>query len=160
MKYCPRCKTEKDESSFHKNKKRSDGLASYCAACSIAYKAEWLAKVGELLCSDCSSVLTKAKTLAWCKPCSQNKASRLRLSVLDAYGGRICSCCGETQLAFLSLDHVNDNGAEHRRALGGHVYEWLAKHDFPDKDAYRVLCRNCNWGRRVNNGICPHQENV
>ena len=33
--------------------------------------------------------------------------------VLDHYG-RACSCCGETEPAFLTIDHVNNDGAEHR----------------------------------------------
>lgn len=33
---------------------------------------------------------------------------------------------------------------------------WLKKMGFP-KDAFRLLCFNCNMGRRL--GPCPHEEN-
>jgi hypothetical protein len=28
---------------------------------------------------------------------------------LDAYGGRYCVCCGETDISVLTLDHINDD---------------------------------------------------
>ena len=33
MKTCPKCKKEKDESCFHKNKIKKDGLTVYCKEC-------------------------------------------------------------------------------------------------------------------------------
>ena len=32
-KFCPKCETVRDAADFHKNRARSDGLASYCRAC-------------------------------------------------------------------------------------------------------------------------------
>ena len=71
-----------------------------------------------------------------------------------------CACCGEPNISFLSIDHVNNDGNKHRRAvsagLGGtRFYYWLIKNDYPDE--YQVLCMNCNWGKRLD-GICPHQK--
>jgi hypothetical protein len=39
----------------------------------------------------------------------------IREDVIAAYGGR-CACCGEFERDFLTLDHVNNDGAEHRRS--------------------------------------------
>jgi hypothetical protein len=76
---------------------------------------------------------------------------------MDAYGGK-CSCCGEAELAFLTIDHIDGNGAEHRREIknrgGGTFYAWLHSHGYPD--GFQVLCANCNLGRHINGGICPH----
>lgn len=96
-----------------------------------------------------------------------NKKHRLKLKrqVMDAYGGA-CACCGETELTFLTIDHINDDGAEHRRQLaaekggswgqaGSPTYRWLRDNGFPE--GFQVLCANCNCGKQWNGGVCPHQ---
>lgn len=89
---------------------------------------------------------------------------KLKRRVFDAYGGAVCSCCGEREFLFLSMDHIQNNGAEHRRALnpkygtgGARFYGWLRRNKFPA--GYQVLCMNCQWGKKLNGGICPHKEN-
>ncbi len=79
-----------------------------------------------------------------------------RQAVLELYG-RECQCCGETNEAFLTLDHVNGGGAEHRaeRSRAGVLAD--AVREFRP-DLYQILCWNCNTGRHMNGGICPHQE--
>lgn len=74
--------------------------------------------------------------------------------MLDAYG-RKCVCCGETEEAFLTLEHVNRDGAAHRRQVQGAIYWDLKRRGWP-KDGYTVLCMNCNWARR-NGDPCPHE---
>lgn len=82
-------------------------------------------------------------------------ARRKRL-VVDHYGGH-CKCCGETELAFLCIDHVNGGGAAHRRQIGGgqSIYWWLVKNGFPE--GFQVLCWNCNSAKHWADG-CPHQR--
>jgi hypothetical protein len=82
-----------------------------------------------------------------------------------AYGGYKCACCGETEPKFLTIDHIFNNGAEHRRELGGvdgngkgysnRVLVWAKQHGYPA--GFQVLCMNCNFGKSVNGGICPHK---
>lgn len=82
-----------------------------------------------------------------------------RLEALRAYsdGEPACTCCGEAILLFLALDHVNGGGHQHRQETGGGgFYTWLRKHNYPE--GFRVLCHNCNFGRQLNGGTCPHQE--
>lgn len=85
------------------------------------------------------------------------KANRLatRLAVISAYGGR-CACCGETEVGFLTIDHKMNDGAQHRREIGPHIYAKVKKAGFP-KDRFQLLCWNCNCGRAYNHGTCPHQ---
>ena len=83
-----------------------------------------------------------------------------------AYGGYKCACCGEMEPKFLTLDHVFNNGAEHRRSLGytkgngrgGNLVTWLKKHRYPA--GFQVLCMNCNFGKHTNKGICPHKASL
>ena len=95
---------------------------------------------------------------------------KLKRQVMDAYGG-CCACCGETELVFLTIDHIEDNGAEHRRELGAKrtdggrwgsagapTYRWLRDNEFPE--GFQVLCANCNCGRYWNGGLCPHTVNM
>jgi len=74
------------------------------------------------------------------------------------YGGYKCACCGETEPKFLSIDHINNDGAKHKREFnlrtGDEVYRWLVKNGFPP--GFQVLCMNCNWGKRFNGNVCPH----
>jgi hypothetical protein len=76
---------------------------------------------------------------------SYNK--EIRLETLEAYGGAVCAHCGKTKLSNLTLDHINQDGAERQRkgeAKNGRTL-WLSlkKRGFPS--GFRVLCFNCNW---------------
>lgn len=59
-----------------------------------------------------------------------------------------CACCGETEIRFLELDHINGGGNKERKNLfkyyiGGKMfYRWLIQNNFPE--GYQVLCCNCN----------------
>jgi len=82
-----------------------------------------------------------------------------KLIVLKHYGGK-CECCQENDIRFLTIDHKEGNGTQHRKELGVKAgppfYNWLIKHKFPPQ--FTVLCCNCNWGRFLNGGVCPHKE--
>lgn len=75
--------------------------------------------------------------------------------------GKECICSGETIKEFLTIDHEEGNGNDHRKSLFGynvggvHMYRWLKKNSFPA--GYRILCMNCNWGTRYNK-VCPHKK--
>ena len=86
----------------------------------------------------------------------------LKFSVMAIYseGQPKCACCGTTWIEFLSIDHINNDGAKHRRELYGNrircgydFYKWLKDNDFPE--GFRVLCMSCNhsYGHF---GYCPH----
>ena len=79
---------------------------------------------------------------------------KLRNEVLSAYGS-CCTCCGETVKEFLQIDHINNDGAKHRKAVGNYIYNWLKQNNYPQ--GFRLLCANCNWSRGVY-GHCPHEK--
>lgn len=90
----------------------------------------------------------------------------LREQVLKVYGGGDfpkCACCGEDIVEFLTIDHVDGKGNDHRREIGRNImtgstglYSWLRKNNFPE--GFRVLCFNCNCAIAIH-GKCPHKEN-
>jgi hypothetical protein len=94
---------------------------------------------------------------------TKRNQDRCREQVFEAYGGYKCNCCGETERMFLSIDHINNDGAEERRSGkynggGSAFYNWLRKSKFPQ--GYQVLCMNCQVGKHRNGGVCPHQRKV
>jgi len=88
----------------------------------------------------------------------------LRWEVLTRYSDTLfprCACCGEMTYEFLAIDHINNDGAAHRkslsktgRGLGSGLYPWLKQHGFPA--GFQVLCHNCNMAKGFY-GLCPHQ---
>ncbi len=91
---------------------------------------------------------------------SKRYNKKLKLDVLNAYSNRKleCKCCGESQIEFLTLDHLLNNGASDRRLRGGSksVYVYLRLNNFPS--GYQVLCYNCNCAKAYYKK-CPHKNN-
>jgi hypothetical protein len=70
-----------------------------------------------------------------------------RRTVLLHYsdGDLKCALCGEKHIEFLVLDHINNDGAEHRRTtkkVTDGLMRLLIKQNFPP--GLRVLCQGCN----------------
>jgi hypothetical protein len=84
---------------------------------------------------------------------------RAKLEVFRHYcnGEPYCDCCGETEMDFLSVDHIGGGGSKHRREIGGAqaLYSWLRRNGYPP--GYRILCFNCNLAIGFF-GTCPHQR--
>jgi len=93
-----------------------------------------------------------------------NRRWRVKIvrETLEAYGGVRCACCGETEITMLTLDHVDQDGARHRREgqqRGSLFYAELRAQKFPK--GYRVLCWNCNHAvYRSPDHRCPHGTGV
>ena len=96
---------------------------------------------------------------------AQKKARRdeIKREIIAYYsnGMNCCACCGESTYNFLSLDHIKNDGASHRKEFGGRksyshdkFYKSLIDDGYPA--GIQVLCMNCNWGKQRNGGICPH----
>jgi len=69
---------------------------------------------------------------------------KLKAGTLAAYGGR-CALCGETNVEFLSIDHVANDGAKHRQELNPNqstIHIWARRNGYPS--SLRCLCMNCN----------------
>jgi len=82
--------------------------------------------------------------------------------------GEECLCCGESEPVFLTLDHVQNDGAAKKRELSAksssrhahrHVSTYsivldLKRRGWPLEEI-QVLCMNCNLAKR-RLGFCPH----
>ena len=87
----------------------------------------------------------------------------LRATVLAHYG-QVCACCGSTKR--LGIDHINGDGARHRRELfegrgGARFYLWLIDQGFPE--GYQTLCQPCNASKatgprcRLDHTVAPYK---
>ncbi len=111
-------------------------------------------------CRGCQGLLvnlpkyTKSNPKGICKPC-HNTESRNRYAVISeklfTVLGNECMCCGEQEKAFLTFDHINGGGTQHRkkRSSQGVRYDMLT-----NTTEYQILCWNCNWAKH--NDGCPH----
>jgi hypothetical protein len=138
-----------------------DGAAR-CPACLADQRNATIAKREKRAAAgQCRQCGAPACGKSHCAACLDRIAARnrdLRLEVLAAYGDR-CECCGETEPMFLQIDHIEDDGSADRAAglQSTRLYRSLKRRGFP-KDRYRLLCANCNLGRYLNGGVCPHHN--
>lgn len=151
-----KCKKCHEKSLQSENKIRAERKKKgLCAECG---KNKPIA--GKVSCESCSNMRKEEhqKNKAHRNYVSQELRKRLRNEVLAAYGGK-CNCCGEAEPLFLEIDHVQGGGSKQRRVIHGGVafYYWLKEQNYPQDD-YQILCRNCNFGKYRNNGVCPHQK--
>jgi hypothetical protein len=112
------------------------------------------------LCIQCGMPAIKSR----CQQCidKANERRKIRRDTVYAHYGNKCACCGETIPAFLTIDHINNDGAIDRKTFGvGKAHDLHAniiRQGFPD--TYQILCWNCNCGKHRNGGICPHKSNT
>lgn len=157
---CESCLIYKRNWSKQKRTERFDnGLCTYCGKKPLRPNGR--------TCQDCYNKLAPKSKI-------KNKEYDLRLLLLkkhrkqrtmDYYGGK-CVCCGEAGLVFLTVDHIDGNGAKHRKQIapnhkgrglcGDLFYRWLEKNNYPS--GFQTLCYNCNIGKHRNGGVCPHQQ--
>jgi hypothetical protein len=162
FKRCTECKEikPKDLEHFGKDTNTNDGLRSKCTPCRNAQKKTSYRKNYEKVRLQQRTYRHEnyEKVLAYNAKWQRNYFSNLRLEIIAAYGGK-CACCGESEQLFLDLDHINNDGASHRKELGNgrQVWIWLKENNWPT-DNYQLLCCNCNQGKSRNGGICPHKQ--
>ncbi|GHH57714.1 hypothetical protein [Lentzea cavernae] len=153
---CTKCGVDKPLEAFRKNAAYRDGYTRQCIECIGARRREryHAAPEREKQVADKWTAANRDRVNA--------KARERRVEALRVYSTTpdpSCACCGEGTLAFLTFEHIGGGGNQHRRQTGGGGFiSWLRKHNYPP--GFEVLCMNCNHGRRVNAGVCPHDELV
>lgn len=164
IKTCPKCGIEKPFSEYHKDSARKLGVQVYCKLC----KATELKKAPSVVNDYHQKYRATEKYKKWysewknanrVKINLQRKVyrSNRRIEAFKHYGLQ-CACCGESELTFLAIDHIDGGGRKHRKSLGadgGAFYSWLRKENYPP--GFQTLCHNCNWAKHVL-GKCPHQK--
>jgi len=147
---CEKCRTNRNNTYIGlSDKASSEGKCGQCR--------KNIPKEGLKTCDECSEQSRKyyLKT----KSQRQRKNKDIKLSVFDHYGHK-CVCCEESHELLLTVDHINNDGKNHREKIGSGVpiYKEIISMGFPS--FYQLLCFNCNMGKYLNNGVCPHQEQL
>lgn len=139
-KVCPKCGLDKDRSDYSTH---AFGIKSaWCRTCHTEYCRSYRANNPE-------KEAVRARR-------SKEQRDNAKEQVFSYYVS-VCNCCGESEKKFLSVDHTEGKGRQHRATMGTQTINvWLVNNEFPE--GFQVLCYNCNCGKRVNNGVCPHQE--
>lgn len=123
VKFCSRCQQSKPDSDFDR---RGKILKCWCREC-------WRLHYND-----------KARIQA-----RERHAAR-KAKALSEYG-TVCQRCGISDPDVLTIDHINNDGASHRKELqasqnskigSSKVYQWLEKNGYPN--GFTVLCFNCN----------------
>ncbi len=82
-----------------------------------------------------------------------NRRRGMRARILETLGAK-CQCCGETEPVFLTIDHVQNDGALVRKKARHLIYKNILDEGCPT-DRYQILCWNCNSAKGIL-GACPH----
>ena len=134
QKMCSTCHTLLPNTVFHKQYGRKDGLQRECKLCRKKHK----------------------KTYDSYQKGYRNRQKKL---VYDHYcvDGKICcATCGFSNIKALSIDHINNNGSEHRKEISKGkkynigsiaIYRSIINNNYPD--GFQILCMNCQWIKRV-----------
>jgi hypothetical protein len=175
-KVCTRCHVEKPVTDFYFLKSRNS-YEYQCKKCHSERKEterrkdptknrdrilRWYKKNRELILKrdKLKRIQRSATQIIKDKQIRKAKHIKLKTRILQAYGGPMCVCCGESDINVLTIDHLNNNGSEHRSELFGkrngcsvQFYHWLIRNNFPKE--YQVLCSNCNLAKHINGGSLP-----
>lgn len=127
-----------------------DDYMPLCAQGHLKIREDWTQrKNGHWRCRECQRIYTRENAAKWTPEQRDAKLAHVRAynlerrtAIINEYG-HVCAWCGEADYIFLTLDHVNDDGAEHRREIGaGSILSWIEDNNYPD--SIQLLCWNCN----------------
>lgn len=159
MKTCSKCRTEQPLAEFWAGQSR-------CKQCAKESTAEWKRLNAERY---------KRTRKEWCVANASrqrelrreyNERNRARIAerrriewgalkrrVYEALGG-VCRRCGFSDPRALQIDHVNGGGKAELKKYSGGSRTYLKKVCAAPPGEYQILCANCNWIKRHENGEC------
>jgi hypothetical protein len=153
-KVCTKCKQELPFTSFHSHKHAPDGYNWWCKDCTHKYHQQnpevgrrnaqkYRARHPEAVLSYQRAY--EASHLQKRRDAALLRSQKVKQNIVEAYGGQ-CVYCGECRLPYLTIDHINQDGATQRRnaprSWGMAFYNLLRKQGYPSE--FRCLCYNCN----------------
>ncbi len=145
-KTCIKCGIKKSLLKFDRHQTTKDKRQSWCRTCKNDYRRERRRlKIG---CNANEYENYRKQHLITCR----RRNTSYRQVVIEHYSPNVCcSKCGFNDIRALSIDHINGNGALHRKELGNkNIYQWLVENNFPSN--FQILCMNCQFIKR-------HKEN-
>lgn len=107
------------------------------------------------MCGTCKSREWREAHPEYTSNYTAERTRRVKLEVIALYGGA-CECCGESHPAFMTIDHVNNDGGGRNRKMTS-AQQWYDAKKRHGDGYYSLACFNCNTGRHINGGTCPHR---
>lgn len=160
-KKCSRCGETKPLDDFYRVSKSSDQRGAWCKVCSNESRHRlYITHLDREKQRAHERYIRLGNEI---RRYNNNKNQELKALLVAHYSNNTnrCACCGETEVRFLTIDHINGDGSEHRKTskcgTGSVFYRWLKREGMPE--GYQVLCYNCN-NARAWHGKCPHQVGV
>lgn len=171
LKICSKCGIEKPHEDFPKHKYNKDGLYASCKSCTNARQKQIreAKKNGTYVLGRKPRLtpeereLRKLEQREYMKRYRKENADKIReykkqvaedakLEGISHYGGK-CACCGETEVGFLTIEHIHGRDSSIKRFTGKKEWLRLKRLGFPE--GYTILCYNCNCAKGAL-GSCPH----
>lgn len=78
------------------------------------------------------------------------KRDTLKYAVVNVLtdGEGTCRSCGQGDIDVLNVDHIENNGMEHRKKVPtSSILRWIIQNDYPS--GFQILCANCNLKKEV-----------
>ena len=126
-----------------KNKPNNLRILCYNCNCRIDMQKKPLSAVCSDNCKYCGEQVYRGRACSACYQINKrNNYIDLKLSIFEHYGNCCCGC-GEHNAEYLTIDHINNNGSEHRKEIRTQIYPWLKRNNYPAE--YQILCFNCNY---------------
>lgn len=79
----------------------------------------------------------------------REKTQMYKTAIFIALGDKCC-CCGHCDIRSLDIDHINNNGVEHRKVTRSPRYYY--KSIWENLGNHQLLCKCCHW--------LKHQHNI
>lgn len=161
-KKCSKCNTFFSLDNFNKDKKRKDGLDPWCRGCHKERYKKGQKKYLEYASRYRNSEKGKKYRKEYYENTKIEKArktkirrQKLRLQILETISSiPKCKQCDIDDIRVLTIDHINNDGAQERKTVSDVAYyiKILKMEENDIKKQYQVLCRNCNWIKRLDEG--------
>ena len=157
MKTIKKCQSPYCEKSIEGNRRKFCSYDCY----NENRRGQW--KNTECLAEDCNNQFKSQGT--WKKYCcsqcnarqrERNRSKEIKAQLFNIYGNK-CKCCGETEIAFLTLEHKLGDRVEHLKQVGNNTNMWKDAIENVDHERFEILCMNCNWAKGQF-GYCPHER--
>ena len=126
----------------------------WCVVCAVKRRAAYMCRMHKMRYAG----LTKDELVAERRRkrlLVRRRVIELKDCVHKRLGGK-CLRCGFKDSRALQIDHINGGGYAERKKIAGTMATWymhvLRELDAGKKNKYQLLCANCNWIKRFENG--------
>jgi hypothetical protein len=86
----------------------------------------------------------------------KKRNNQLRNAIFDKFGNK-CARCGFSDVRALQIDHINGGGGREKKMLKNNNWALFQKVLADTTGKYQLLCANCNWIKKVENGEVGNQ---